>query len=102
MSEIESLRARTAGVVHDRDVARHDRDVARHDRDVARRERDLLRHDREVLEARLSDARERLAVAEAERERIAFELASVYAGGWWRLRRQVRPLLRLASATRRT
>ncbi|MDX6671759.1 MAG: hypothetical protein QOI91_2122 [Solirubrobacteraceae bacterium] len=109
LQSAEAVRRRASELEHDREVARdaqrlarHDHDVAGHDRDVARHDRDVARHERDIARHERDDSRARLAEVEARLAAVESELATVYAGRWWSLRARARPLLRLASATRRT
>jgi hypothetical protein len=63
--------------------------------EVAARDAEIVARD-----ARVVDLETRLAASEAESARRGETLARIEAGGWWRLRRRLLPLMRLAGRAR--
>lgn len=85
-AELERVREQLAAVAAERDGARAETVTARADADAAHAQ--MLRHD------------ERAHAAEQESVRLGTTLAQIEAGGWWRLRARLLPLLRLARRSR--
>ncbi|MGN6188302.1 MAG: glycosyltransferase family 2 protein [Conexibacter sp.] len=63
--------------------------------EVAARDAEIVARD-----GRIADLEARLAAAQAESARHGDALARIEAGGWWRLRRRLLPLMRLAGRAR--
>jgi GT2 family glycosyltransferase len=81
----------------ERDAARAERDTAGAARDAAVAERDAAVAERDAAVAERDAAGDQLRWLTQRSE----TLDRVLAGGWWRLRSRLRPLLKLAGAARR-
>lgn len=61
---------------------------------------DALHAEVATRDARIAELEQRLATSDAESMRRGETLARIEAGGWWRLRKRLLPLLRLAGRAR--
>lgn len=68
--------------------------------DEAHRTVEALHAEVATRDAEVAELRGRLAASEAEAARLGETLTRIEAGGWWRLRRRLLPLMRLAGRGR--
>jgi hypothetical protein len=94
--ELESTRNELEWTRSELDVTGAAIEVARAEVETARDELHRAVGDREAAESQLAD----LATRAAELQRRSDALARVEAGGWWRMRRRLLPLIRLVSGVR--